>query len=126
MAQLQLPQGVVLVHATDEDAFAQVHEQDTRAAIARQLAALKGYIFAGKHEPRRRYSGPVYLVPSDTLVGLEAARALGVNGEQDLFGGVVPHAFVATKVITHPLVTERAQSPQGGHLALQTGCGTLS
>ena len=116
MAQLQLPQGVVLVHATDEDAFAQVHEQDTRAAIARQLAALKGYIFAGKHEPRRRYSGPVYLVPSDTLVGLEAARALGVNGEQDLFGGVVPHAFVATKVITHPLVTERAQSPAGWSL----------
>ena len=112
LACAQAPQGVVLVHATDEDAFAQVHEQDTRATIARQLAALKGYIFAGKHEPRRRYSGPVYLVPSDTLVGLEAARALGVNGEHDLFGGVVPHAFVATKVITHPLVADTCPGPR--------------
>ena len=90
------------------------------------MAALKGYAFGGQHEPQRHYSGPVYLVPSDTLVGLEAARALGVNGEQDLFGGVVPHAFVATKVITHPLVTERAQSPAGWSHGFKTGCGTPS
>ena len=36
-----------------------------------------------------------------------------MSGEHDLFGGVVPHAFVATKVITHPLVRPRAQAPAG-------------
>jgi hypothetical protein len=52
-------------------------------------------------------------VPSRTLVGVEAARALGIRGEDDLFGGVVPHPFVATKTITHPLVAPDACAPAG-------------
>ena len=112
-AWYEVPRGVVLVHAPDSQAFAQVHELTTRSAIAVKLAALKGYAFGGQHEPQRHYSGPVYLVPGGTLVGLEAARSLGVSCEHDLFGGVVPHAFVATKVITHPLVDPRAPSPAG-------------
>jgi hypothetical protein len=55
-------------------------------------------------------------VPSDTLVGLDAAAALGVRGEHDLFGGVVPHPFVATKAITHSLVQPDAQAPLGWSL----------
>ena len=65
-------------------------------------------------------------MPSDTLVGLEAARALGVNSEHDLFGGVVPHAFVATKVITHPLVRPRAPAPAGWAHGFRNGCGMPS
>jgi hypothetical protein len=45
------------------------------------------------------------------LVGLEAAR-VGITGEHDLFGGVVPHPFVATKVITHPLIEPTALAPE--------------
>ncbi len=41
-------------------------------------------------------------MPADTVVGLNEARALGVLGEDDLFGGVVPHPVAATKAITHP------------------------
>ena len=33
--------------------------------------------------------------------------------EDDLFGGVVPHPFVATKAITHPLVEPDAAAPEG-------------
>jgi hypothetical protein len=41
---------------------------------------------------------------------------LGIRGEDDLFGGVVPHAFVATKTITHVLAGEgTAQSAGWSH-----------
>jgi hypothetical protein len=41
------------------------------------------------------------------------ASRLGVRGERDLFGGVVPHTFMATKTITHPLVDVRSHAPPG-------------
>src|SRR4051794_29527750 len=82
------------------------------AEIARRLGGLKGFGFAGQFEPSKSYPGPVYFVPSDTLVEKEA-EALGIETEHDLFGGVVPYAFVATKAITHPLVDPGATAPPG-------------
>jgi hypothetical protein len=107
--------GVVAVYSVPGHGAVHDHERATREGIARRLAALKGLAFAGEYDPeaRSRYPGPVYLVPDDTLVGLEAARALGVRGEDDLFGGVVPHAFAATKAIAHPLVGPDARAPAG-------------
>ena len=35
------------------------------------------------------------------------------NNMGNVFGGVVPHPFVATKVITHPLVSRDAVAPEG-------------
>ncbi|WP_244424701.1 DUF3182 family protein [Methylobacterium nodulans] len=90
-----------------------LHERVSRAEIAKRLAALMSFEFGGEYDPARRYGGPVYFVPNRTLVGLETASDLGIRGEQDLFGGVVPHAFVATKAITHPLVTPDANAPPG-------------
>lgn len=106
------PRGVVVLHCPDPDRAACVHERATHAAIARRLATLKGFGFAGDHDPTRRWPGPVYFVPADTLLGTEA-RELGIGGEDDLFGGVVPYPFVATKVITHPLVEPEAAAPAG-------------
>lgn len=108
----QSPRGVVAVYSDPGRGFAHGHERATREGIARRLAALKGFDFAGEYDPGSRHPGPLYLVPSDTLVGLGAA-ALGVHGEGDLFGGVVPHAFAATKAITHPLVGPDAAAPPG-------------
>ena len=51
--------------------------------------------------------------PTKPSLGLDLARSLGISGEHDLFGGVVPHAFVATKAISHPLVRPDAQAPPG-------------
>ena len=104
--------GVVVVYSDPGRGFAHDHERATREGIARRLAALEGFDFAGEFDPGARYPGPVYLVPSDTLVGVEAA-ALGVRGERVLFGGVVPRAFMATKAITHPLVGPDAAAPPG-------------
>ncbi len=113
MGPSRVQRGVVAVFSDPGRGFAHAHERATREGIARRLAALKGYGFAGEYDPESRHPGPLYLVPSDTLVGLGAAAALGVRGEGDLFGGVVPHAFAATKAITHPLVGPGAAAPPG-------------
>jgi hypothetical protein len=91
------------------------HDYAACGALAQRLARLKGYAFVGEHDahaipdPSRHR----YFVPLDTIVGLDVAGALGIAGEDDLFGGVVPHAFVATKSISHPLVDEGAAAPPG-------------
>ena len=88
------------------------HESWTLDAIAQSLAAIRRYRFAGAYDPRKRYAGHLYFVPRDTLVLNEATR-LPISGEADLLGGVVRHAFIATKTITHPLVAPDACAPQG-------------
>jgi hypothetical protein len=88
------------------------HEVWTLDAVARSIAAIKGYRFAGAYDPKHYYKGHLYFVPRDTLVLSDASR-LPISGEADLFGGVVRHAFTATKTITHPLVAPDACAPQG-------------
>jgi hypothetical protein len=113
MGPAQIRRGVVAVYADPVRGFAHGHERATREGVARRLAAIKGFDFAGDYDAGALYPGPVYLVPSDTLIGLGVAAALGVRGEGDLFGGVVPRAFMATKAITHPLVGPDAAAPPG-------------
>jgi hypothetical protein len=81
--------------------------------LARRLATLQGFDFAGDYDPTGDYASPLYYVPNDTLIGAETLRRLGIRSERDLFGGVAPYSFVATKAISHPLVDPRAQSPVG-------------
>jgi hypothetical protein len=88
------------------------HEKATHAALARALAAVTGRPFAGEYDPTRRYDSRLYFVPSDTLLA-DAAGALGIRTRDDLFGGVVPYAFVATKAIVHRLVDAAARAPRG-------------
>jgi hypothetical protein len=104
--------GVVVTYSPAGRAHARLHERAVQASLGRTLAALLGYDFAGEYDPSGRYPGRVYFVPSETLLSGEA-RALGVRGEGDLFGGVVPHPFVATKTITHPLVEADPAAPPG-------------
>src|ERR1700687_593611 len=105
--------GVVVSYAPQDGFNPESHECVTRMQIAEQLAALKGYEFAGEYDDTLRYPGAVYYVPSCTLVGSETTARLGIKNEDDLFGGVVPYAFVATKTITHPLPHENAHVPPG-------------
>jgi Protein of unknown function (DUF3182) len=104
--------GTVVEYANTDSDGASGHESVTRIAMARKLAVLKGYDFAGQYDPANHYSGPLYFVPSDTLIGTDTARALGIRTEDDLFGGVVPFPFVATKAISHPLIDPDALAPQ--------------
>ncbi|MGN6519945.1 MAG: DUF3182 family protein, partial [Dokdonella sp.] len=87
------------------------HESVTQRHIAREAAALLGYTYAGEHDGVS-LDWPSYAVPQHTLLADEA-DALGIRSDADLLGGVVPHAFVAGKTITHGLVSTQAESPEG-------------
>ena len=89
------------------------HNARTRAWIASRLAELQGVEFAGDFDEDYRYPEPLYFVPKDTVCPVELARALGIRGCHDLFGGVAPYPFVATKAITHTLDSPAAYAPAG-------------
>jgi hypothetical protein len=111
----QKSQGAVVTYSPQEHGYRDSHERVTRTEIGRRLAALKRYAFAGEYDCSVCYSGPVYFIPSDTLLAREATD-LGIRSEHDLFGGVVPYGFVATKAITHSLVDPHARAPTGWSL----------
>lgn len=103
----------VVVHLGRPREFLRTHEGNALLALARALAELKGYDFAGCPGlvvPDR--AGHCYVVPDDTLLAADAAR-LGIRSAGDVFGGVVPHEFVGTKAITHGLVDDDAERPSG-------------
>lgn len=87
------------------------HEHATLQALARRLAALNDWPWGGGQLSAHPGLQP-YLVPQHTLDAAEAS-ALGVHGPDDLFGGVVPHAFVATKLVSHPVLGREAGAPAG-------------
>jgi hypothetical protein len=105
--------GIVVQYANTTTNRPGGHESASRASVTARLAALKGYDDGGEYDPGIRYEGSLYFVPADTLVSVETAHELGIRTEDDLFGGVVPYPFVATKAITHPLVDTQAHAPQG-------------
>ena len=104
---------VVVEYSPQAGGFADTHERITQAQIAKRLAVLMGFDYAGEYDRSTQYVGRVYFVPSDTLIGIEQAGQIGITGERDLFGGVVPYPYVATKAITHPLVEPNAYAPEG-------------
>lgn len=120
------PGGYVVSYVPGERSDRRRHEPATLRQIAERLARLKGFEFAGEYDVRLRYDRPVYVVPSTTLLRDDAAERLGIRGEDDLFGGVVPHAFVATKTITHPLADDGAMKPEGwSHAFARTVAGAV-
>lgn len=91
------------------------HQGTTLKGIAQRVAQLAGFRFAGTYDAATHQPAQArfYFVPADTLTGVDCARQLGINGLQDLLGGVVPHAFIGTKAISHGLVTPDAAAPDG-------------
>jgi hypothetical protein len=89
------------------------HEQVVHAELAKQLADLLGYTFGDVRDVAASDTGQVYLLPTGTLIGVDHAQSLGLKDERNLFGGVVPYPFVATKAITHALVQPDAYAPEG-------------
>lgn len=89
------------------------HDGLTKAQLAQRLAELLGLDYAGVQSVARAPDGGrAYYVPEAT-VHAQDAMELGIHGPADLFGGVVPENFVATKVITHALVRADSVAPQG-------------
>lgn len=104
---------LVILFSCAADRHPRGHERLTQEALAKRLAGMMGSEYGGEFDPSIRYQAPLYYVPSDTLASFEMAQQLGIGGERDLFGGVVPFPFVATKTITHPLVSISAAAPHG-------------
>ena len=105
-----MAQGTVVVHSARPPQYWRCHEGITLHGVAESIARFKGYEFGGHWNGRR--AGRLFFVPDETLLSVDA-EALGVRDAHDLFGGIVPHAFVRTKVITHELVTPTAERPDG-------------
>ncbi|MFP3647291.1 DUF3182 family protein [Paraburkholderia sp. SIMBA_054] len=115
---------VVLVYAGGRKAAHAGHEVDTLWALASQIAELKGTTLAGDFNAMRTYPAHRYLVPDDTLT-LAEAHKLGVHSVRDLYGGVVPFPFVATKLIAHRLPDNAQISPPGWSRAFGEHTATL-
>ena len=111
-AQRTAARGVVVTYLSAVSARRDGHELATQREIARRLAGVKGFVDGGEFDSHARYPAPRYFLPTDTLTG-EAAARLGIRDEDDLYGGVVPSPFVATKTITHPLAHTGARAPRG-------------
>ncbi len=103
--------GAVLVYAARD--HEPQHDRAVHFELGKRIARLLGLEFEGQYDPTKAYSGRRYFLPSDTLIGIAAARDLGIAAETDIFGGVAPHAFIPTKAITHPLLADNAYAPQG-------------
>lgn len=116
------PRGIVVTHAPDEHDHASEHERSTHMAFARQLAALLGYAVGGAYQPGGHGGAHVYFLPCTTLTA-DQALALGIRSADDLFGGVVPYPFVATKAISHPLVAPDAAAIAGWNPAFAPCAG---
>jgi len=106
-----LAPGVVLTCLCEDADNPRNHESMTRRELARRLAALKGYAFGGEYDASQTYPARRYLVPAQTVIGYDRDQALGIQDEDDIFGAVVPHAFMSVKTITHPLVHDGAHAP---------------
>jgi hypothetical protein len=91
------------------------HERASERGIAARLAAMMGCSLdeVGDLATALARGDLGYVVPDATIAGLATARAIGIRGEEDLFGGVVPFPFVATKTISHPLIEPAAAAPAG-------------
>jgi hypothetical protein len=104
---------IVLVYSRQPPGNPDGHESTAQGRIAARLSELLGHEFGGEYEAGRDYGLPLYAVPRDTIDSIEEAARLGIHGESDLFGGVVPYPFIASKLITHPLLHAGAAAPAG-------------
>lgn len=108
-----MARGSVVTYALGRAGYHRTHEGLTHAELARRVAELKGYLFQGEYAPEGPYERPLYFIPRDSTP-LDEARTLGIHTLDDLYGGIVPHAFVKTKVITHGLEDEDSPGPRAG------------
>ena len=103
--------GVVLTYAPSLTVHPCGHELCTLVESARRLARLKGFADGGQFDSSVRYPQLRYFVPHETLAS-ETALHLGIRSEDDLYGGVVPYPYVATKTVTHSLAYPGARAPE--------------
>jgi len=108
--------GKVVILNSDNDPIA-FHERKRHESLAKIIADIKEYEFGAYYDPGGANNGPLYFVPHYTLVGAQAATAMGICCPDDFFGGV-PHWFVGTKAVIHNLANRHATRPAEWNTAL--------
>jgi hypothetical protein len=88
------------------------HRGLTTKELARRIARLTASEFLGVHSEYVAGGRPLYFVPDSTL-DAALAEHLGIVGPRDLFGGVVRFPFMATKAISHGLISPDAARVEG-------------
>ncbi len=56
------------------------HEVETNRALAQWLAQILGWEYGDSHDAQRHAGHDLYLLPTQTLIGAEAAMRLGSRG----------------------------------------------
>lgn len=78
------------------------HEHAVHLKLADCLAQLLG-VEHQQPSPSPQAGAGLYHVPTQTLIDPARYQPLGIESEDDLFGGLVSQPFMATKAISHPL-----------------------
>ncbi|MBX9847253.1 MAG: DUF3182 family protein [Xanthobacteraceae bacterium] len=104
--------GTVVVHGSRLSTPMYAHEKAALVHVASAIARLKQYDLAHSYSDALRQSGRVFFVPDDSLTSDEAS-SLGAGCASEIFGAIVPYPFVKTKAITHRLVHDDAERPEG-------------
>jgi len=86
------------------------HEHAVHLKLAAGLAQLLGCAVVQPAQPPSSADNYYYL-PTETLIGPDRHAAMGIRTEQDLFGGLVSHPYMATKAISHPLPANASFPP---------------
>jgi len=89
------------------------HETVVQQALAERIAKLLGATFVGAYDPALHQGHSLYYIPSDTLIGKQAGDALNICSVDDFFGGLIDYPFMATKAISHPLLSDATARPEG-------------
>ena len=89
------------------------HETMVQQALGEKIASLLGARFDGDHDPSKHTGEGIYYIPSDTLIGTEARDTLPIRSVDDFFGGLIDYPFMATKAISHPLLSDATTQPEG-------------
>ncbi|AIN59364.1 hypothetical protein O165_014185 [Pseudomonas soli] len=100
------------------------HERATQLRIAEYLARLLG-IERVEPTPLPDAEACCYYVPSETLVDPARQEMLGIQDENDLFGGAVSHPHLATKAISHPVPADASFPPGWTDAFAQQACDAL-
>ena len=82
--------------------------------LAKELAQLLelSQVYIAYEDQLEQAGGQAYYLPVRTLT-LDQAQTLGIEGPAGLYGGVIPHEFLAYKCVAHPLAQTDMLRPSG-------------
>ncbi|MNM22489.1 hypothetical protein D3C81_328670 [compost metagenome] len=100
------------------------HEHAVHLKLAAGLAQLLGCP-QGQPDRPPSASDHYYYLPTETLIDPSRYATLGIRSEQDLFGGLVSHPYMATKAISHPLPANASFPPGWTDQFARQACDAL-